>query len=258
MLVMATDRFLIQLFTGEAGVGHFSVASDFAQQGLILMFSVVNLAAYPLAVQALEQGGRSEADLQLQENILLMLVPTLPATFGVALMAGPMANLFFGAAYVQEVSRLIPLIAVATLFSGIRSFYFDIAFQLGNRTGQQILPIGMAVVLNVLLNLWWIPRYGVIGAACATTAAQGGGMLASALIGGRIFPLPIPWSDLLRLILASVLMGLFLWVWPGGFSWGDLILEGFLALGIYILALLAFNPAGLRLRMCRALGGEGR
>lgn len=253
MLILTSDRFLIGYFLNEASVGHFSVASDFAQQGLTLLFSVVNLAAYPLAVQALERGGRSEADFQLEENIILMLLPTLPTTLGIVMLAGPLTNLLFGAPFFRDVSGVLPWITTATLLTGIRSFYFDTAFQLGNRTAQQILPVGITVLVNVFLNILWIPQYGVLGAAYATVAAQAGGMVASALIGRGYFQLPLPWSDLVGIALSSALMGIFLWAWPEGQGWGDLIVEGLIGLGIYGLGLLAFNPGGLRLRMVQAL-----
>lgn len=64
---------------------------------------------------------------------------------------------------------------------------------------------GAMLAANVFLNLWWIPRWGIVGAAAATTVAYAGGML---LTGGlvlwesRISPwqlLPRPY-DLVRML----------------------------------------------------------
>ena len=84
--------------------------------------------------------------------------------------AGPLVRLIFGPAFAPTAAALrIMLIAVAMIFVYTPSFQAMIVFD-RQRTLFWSLFVGAAV--NVLLNVWWIPTYGLYGAAWATVATH--------------------------------------------------------------------------------------
>jgi O-antigen/teichoic acid export membrane protein len=48
-----------------------------------------------------------------------------------------------------------------------------------------------ALILNILLNLWWIPLYGAFGAVMATNASYSLGTLAYVFVYSKIVKMPV-------------------------------------------------------------------
>ena len=141
---------------------------------------------------------------------------------------------------------LIPLICLAALLVNIKTFYFDLAFQLGQHT-KGLLPIlGLAVVLNIALNLMLIPEFGLAGAAYATITAQAFGLLYSAMAGRRHFLLPLPQSDAVKILAASACMAAA--IWPLRDATGLPLLAAAVVLGltVYGVAILVLDAAQAR------------
>lgn len=62
------------------------------------------------------------------------------------------------------------------------------------------------VVANILLNLWLIPRYQVVGAAAATVGTQGLVMAGQYYLSKRSFALAIDWGLILKVSFCSLLV----------------------------------------------------
>ncbi len=252
-VVSTSDRFLIAWFLGEGPAGLYAAAYDLSQQTIILLMSAVNMAAYPLAVRALEQKGEKAAQEQLKQNAILLLAIAFPATVGMAVLAPNISATLLGASFREDTTRLLPWVALGALLLGLRTYHFDLAFQLGKHTMGQAWIMGAAALLNIFLNLWWIPMFGLMGAAYSMFAAYLLAILLSAALGRMVFPMTVPFQDLLKIILASLLMGLLL------LSSRDY--EGIIALGwqvllggvVYGILLGLFNVGGYRTIIWRKL-----
>ncbi len=231
-IVTSSDRFLLGYLLRTEAIGLYSVSYDLASHSLGMFMMVVNLAAYPLAVRALEQKGRDAASQQLSQNIILLLGISLPAAAGFALLAPNIAEVFLGPSYREAAMGLIPWVTLGAFLSGIKSFHFDLSFQLGSYTMGQVWVALVAAVANVVLNFCWIPVFGFMGAAYATVAAYAVGILLSIVVGRRIFVLPWPGREIFKLALATIGMVLALlpmeylrgsWQLAAQVGWGALI-----------------------------------
>ena len=100
---------------------------------------------------------------QLLKYAELLFGVTLPGTVGLIVLSPHVTAVFLGASFQKEALHLIPLGAVAAFVAGIRTSYFDVAFQLGQRTVGQVWVMGGAAAVNVALNFWWIPKFGLVG-----------------------------------------------------------------------------------------------
>lgn len=209
-VVSSSDRFFIAWLIDERSAGLYAAAYDLGQQSLTLLMVIVNLAAYPLAVRALEQKGIEAAKEQLRLNCTLLMAVAFPATIGMVVLAPSISAVLLGASFSEDATNLLPWISLAILLAGGRAYYLDLAFQLGQHTLGQVWVVGAAALLNILLNFWWIPHYGLMGAAYATVMAYLLAFILSAALGRRVFPMSIPYFDGLKIALASALMGLLL------------------------------------------------
>jgi O-antigen/teichoic acid export membrane protein len=252
-IILNTDRYLIGWMMDTDSVGIYAVSYDLAKQILFLLMMIINLAAYPLVVKALETGGIKECQKQLNQNTTLLLMVSVPATTGMILLSKSFTGIFLGEDFQGSASVIFSLIAFAIFIQGFKMYYFDLAFQLGKNTKLQIWPVLAAAVLNVILNVVFIPQYGIFGSAYATIIAYVVSVLLSALIGKKIFPLTFPFKEVGKIFIATAVMGLA--IWPA------LKLEGILgfivqiALGIAAYAVLVWllNISGIRQMVLKRL-----
>jgi O-antigen/teichoic acid export membrane protein len=84
---------------------------------------------------------------------------------------------------------VVPILLVANLFLGIY-INLSIWYKLTDRTltGAWV-ALGGAVV-TIVLNVWWVPIMGYMGAAWATLVCYAGMAAASYLLGRRYYPVP--------------------------------------------------------------------
>lgn len=214
-VVVSSDRFLIAWLLREDAVGRYAVGYDVASSAMVLLMMIINLAAYPLAVRALEQRGSAAAAQALLQNCTALLGIGLPAMLGLVLLAPNLAQVLVGQPFRVDATALIPVVAVAALLNGIKEYHFDLAFQLGRHTIWQLWITSATAAANVVLNLWWIPIFGIMGAAYATLAAFALGLALSWWLGRRAFPLPWPTSDSVKIALAALAMGSAVWLIAG-------------------------------------------
>jgi len=205
-----SNRFLLQHFLGSEAVGLFAAGYDLGNQTVMMLFVSLNMAAYPLVVRFLEHAGKDAARVQLRKYSIALFALALPGSVLMAFMAQPVATLVLGEAFREVGGRLIPWVAMSTFVMGAKAFYFDLAFQLGLRTKLQIWTVAVEAALSVVLGLWWIPVYGVMGAVWATCVAYTLASVVSLGLGRKVFPLPFPAWDLVRIGLATLLMAMVL------------------------------------------------
>jgi O-antigen/teichoic acid export membrane protein len=235
-LIGNADRFLLGWLIDDAAVGRYAVVYDLASFSLGLLLMVINLAAYPLAVRALEERGVAAARTQLRANLGALLALGLPGTVGLMVLARPLGELILGAGFRDQTVLLIPLIALGALLRDLKVYYADVAFYLGRNTLSQMWVTIGACLLNVLLNLWWIPAFGIVGAAYASIVAYALALVLSAILGSRAFALPGPSFDSLKIVAAAAAMGAVLW--PFASYTGIVALTGQIACGALTYALL--------------------
>lgn len=252
-VVNSSDRLLIGWRLGSDAAGLYAAGYDLAQQSLVMLMMMVNLAGYPIVIRALEQEGLQSCQRQLQRNLVLLLAIALPATAGLVILAPNIARTFLSQAFQKTATQVIPWVALAALVFGMKSYYLDLSFQLGRYTLGQVWVALVAAVANVALTLWWLPTLGFIGAAYATVAAYVLAFGLSWALGRRVFPMPPCPADVLKLLLATAAMALVLW--PTLAFQGKAVLVGQVVLGgsVYGLLLVLLDVGGVRAWLGRFL-----
>jgi len=261
LVVDTSDRFFLKWLMDAKTVGSYSAAYDLAQQSLGMLTNIVHLAAFPLALRALEEKGVTEARNQLRQNALLLLTISVPATVGMFMLADNIAIMMLGTEFREGAGRIIALVALSIFVSGIKSFYFDYSFQLSRKMGGQVWVVMWAALANIGFNLWWIPIYGMVGAAYATLGAFLVGLFFSWYLGRKVFVLPPFPKESYKVLLASAGMAASLWaamrwdVWSTLGGRNSVVLFGQVVLGciVYAILLLIFDLGQSRLKLTRYL-----
>jgi len=115
----------------------------------------------------------------------------MPAATGIALVAKEF-GFILGESVRAEAITVMPLIAFAGVLNGLISYYAQRAFMLSGKTNMFVWAMIPPVILNIGLNLWLIPIYGLMGAVFSTVISYALGFILAVIIGRRYYPLPIP------------------------------------------------------------------
>ncbi|NWO11510.1 polysaccharide biosynthesis protein [Chromohalobacter salexigens] len=245
-VVSSSDRFLLAALVNNEAVGIYTAGYDLVAHVINLLLATVNLAAYPLVVRALEQHGHEAAREQLDRNGGLLLLIAVPVTLGFITLAPQIVALMLGESFREGATQLVPWVAVAICMNCIRAFHFDLAFQLSEKTLYQVWINGSAALVNVALNLLFIPVFGLVGAAYATLIAYGVSLVLSVLMGRRLFAITLITRDNLKTLACGVVMVVSLW--PLREETGTLVLVEQVLLGaaVYTVSVLFLNVANIR------------
>ncbi|KQW83904.1 lipopolysaccharide biosynthesis protein [Brevundimonas sp. Root1279] len=246
VVLASTDRFLLAAFMDEAAVGAYHAGYSIANRTLDVLFLWLGSAGQPALVMALERGGADRLKEAAREQLSTFMLIGLPAAAGVALVARPLAEVLIGEELRVAAASITPWIALSALLYGLTAYYFGQAFTLGRKTKHLLAAMAVPAVLNVVLNLILVPRFGLIGAAWATAASFGVGLFATMILGRRIIALPVPWANLVRCSLATGVMALVVSVLPpiGGIA--ELVLDSVTGAAVYAAAALALNASSVR------------
>lgn len=257
VVISTSDRFLIAWRMNEAAAGLYSVAVDFASQTLTMLLMVVYMAAFPLAVRAWERAGREAATRQMRSNASLLLALGVPAAIGLAVLAPGFARCFLGAEFRPTAARIMPLVAFGSLLAGIKAYHFDAAFQFAHRTIHQVWIVLAAAVLNLALNWFAIPRYGINGAAGASVVAYAASIVMTVVFGRRYFAVPFPPGAVAQVTAGGLAMAAVLWPLRGHVAPVALAAQVLLGAAAYGMVLLSLNFLHLRDHLLeRVLAGK--
>lgn len=200
-----SDRFLISYYLGVDQAGAYAATYDFVQQTVAYVMSSISMAVYPLVIRSVESEGQEFATQQAQRALSLLVAASIPIVAVLLLFSRGIARIFLGKEFQEAATVLIPWLAVSMFISGVRAYYYDMAFQISRKTTWHAATLGVAALVNVLLNVWWLPRYGVVAAGYATLASLFVALLCSIIWGRQFVRLRVCWSDVLK-VGASLLV----------------------------------------------------
>jgi O-antigen/teichoic acid export membrane protein len=246
-LLSVGDRFLIAAFLGQGAVGMYAAGYGLADRLLDIIFIWFGAAVWPLTIKAFEKDGAEAARKVAERAAGLMALIAFPTAAGLALVAGPLTGVILGESVRSGAATVLPWIALSGLMNGMMTYYFHEAFTLKRRTGVMAVIMAGAAAANLGLNLLLIPIFGLPGAAAATVLAYFGALMVCAVLGRRVFALPLPWTDWIKAATATVIMAAAVFAVPDlGPAWATLISQALVGAVVYATAALLFNIAGCR------------
>jgi O-antigen/teichoic acid export membrane protein len=248
-VVRSSDRLMIGWLSTTREAGLYAAGYDLSFQAIDGLLQVSNLAAFPLLLRAAASGNAAQFESQAVKNVLLLTALGLPATTGLVVLSGDISRTVLGADFAGPAAALLPLISLATLLSGYKSYYFDHAFHVGSRTIRLVYIGAVAAVANIVLNLLMIPRFGGIGAAWSTLICFGLALVLSATLGRSTVQLPLPWRQLTAIAAATAAMIVVLVFLPPIDSVAGLAAKILLGFVVYALGLLLLDVHEARGRL---------
>lgn len=163
----ASDRFLIQEELGQIAVAQYSVAYNIAALPMLVL-SVLNTVWLPRFF-AVGSGADGDAVITASRDALYRLLA--PVMVGLSVASPLVLRLWAPAEYRPDELLLVTAIVIVSAVPYTAGLSASRTLLAASRTRMIAVAAVVASVVNVLLNLWWIPVWGILGAALATAAA---------------------------------------------------------------------------------------
>jgi O-antigen/teichoic acid export membrane protein len=163
------DTLLISFFLSESDLGWYGAAQTITLAFWMMPLAIRN-AIYPLMARYVHHEPEKLMLLYHRANRYL-LMGSLPIAAGIALLARPVIILVFGESFSPAGPALQVMIwAVVFAFLNVPNARLMLVY---NRQSHAGLMTGASMLINLGLNLYLIPLYGIVGAAFARTISTG-------------------------------------------------------------------------------------
>jgi len=168
LLYIRIDKIMIGEMLGEEHLGIFSGAVQLAEVWYFIPMAIMS-SVFPSIIAA-KQADEVRYYRRLGQLYLFMVWLALAVAIPMTLFAGPIVEHVFGPAYGAGAAVLaIQCWAGLFIFSGLVSNQWYLLEKLSHYTLYRHM---LGAVINILMNISLIPRYGIEGAAIATIVTQ--------------------------------------------------------------------------------------
>lgn len=169
LVLQRLDILLVAGMLGFAPAALYTAATRFVIVGQ-LGNQALGAAVEPRIAEAMARGNRAGARALYQGATAWLVLVAWPIYLLTAIFA-PLYLGLFGPAYAtDETVTVVVLLCGAMLFASGCGMV-DVVLAMTGRTTWNLANVGVALTLNVILNLLLIPRLGIVGAAVAWAAA---------------------------------------------------------------------------------------
>jgi O-antigen/teichoic acid export membrane protein len=201
-LLNGSDRFIIKFFSGDTELGLYELGYRVA--GIVNMFMVMpfGLTIMPLAYRLYKQEGDKEYYKKLKTYVAFFLVW---CGFALSLYGKELVELFAQQNSYYPASTVVPLIVFAYVLYGISMISSFGMLLTGNNIFVAYITL-LCAGLNIGLNFWLVPKYGMVGAAIDTVVAFAFLEFLSNLASNKYYKIDYENLKILRLYLMGILI----------------------------------------------------
>jgi O-antigen/teichoic acid export membrane protein len=192
------DRQFVVHYKGLAETGVYSAAIKVAS--VITFLMIAFRTAWPAFAYSIEDDREARRTYAFVLTYLVTFVSWVSLALGA--LSPWLVSLLTSARY-QRAEEAVPILAFAfAAYAG----YTVLAIGSGRarRTQLNWAVTGAGAAVNVALNIWLIPRYGMVGAAVSTLVAYVALFVGMTIYAQSVYPVPYQWRRLLTVVGAGV------------------------------------------------------
>ena len=166
-----SDITIIGIFLDDIDVGYYSVAVKIYTLVKTLINALL-MVAIPRFSFELSQGKETNVNIQLSVILDILIIILLPAMAGIILFSPQIIHLVAGYEYISGSSMSLRILGIALIFACLGCFYIYVVM-LPRNMEKQILYISIiSAAVNLLLNIFLVPYFGICVAAASTVISE--------------------------------------------------------------------------------------
>jgi O-antigen/teichoic acid export membrane protein len=200
-----TDRYMIQIFRGSHEVGIYSANFTIAVQALALICNPFFFAIQPMVLNQADVS-REKMEHSISKYTRIYILLSIPFGIYFSIFRNEVSAFLLGEQFVVG-ATIIPILIAGFFFWNL-GLYGQLCCQVDKRTSHMFYFVVIAAMINIVLNLFFIPRFGFNGAAIST----GVGFIVYSLLlylsSFKHTKWEIPWLAMVKIILLGLLLAL--------------------------------------------------
>jgi O-antigen/teichoic acid export membrane protein len=232
------DAVLIGFLLSEKHVGWYGAA--YKPVTVALAIPITYFLGYYSVLARAHAHSAEEFRSLVQRSLRLTSIFAIPLGVGACLLAGPVILVLFGPQYSESIP-VLQVLAWSAVLVILRGNFRHALHAAGKQNVDLQLSV-LATGTNLALNILWIPKFGMIGAAWATVISEVLWLLLSWLGYRRHLEKVSLLPHLWRPLVAGTVMGACLW-WDWPTFW---MARGALASALYFLVLWILREPEVR------------
>ena len=168
LIAFRIDTILLLHFNGATAVGYYNAAVNL-MTALMFVPLVYVSAIFPL-LSRLNVSSKELLKYSYEKSFKYLFILGLPIAVGTTLLASPIILLIYKSAFSQSIAALQLLIwAIPIIFI---NYILGTAINSINKQRETVKTAFLAMILNIVLNVWLLPKYGLIAACYITVLTE--------------------------------------------------------------------------------------
>ncbi len=204
-IINSSDRYIIEIFMGLTYVAYYNPAYNLGS--LIQMFMTpINFVLVSLVAKYFEENKIDMLKELFKYSIKYYLLFAIPAFFGLSILSKQILTLIATPEMAENSYLVVPFSALSYLIMGFGGVSLGFACYLRKKTHIDMINWILIAAINIGLNLFLVPRMGILGAAIATLAASLIGYAFGIYFAFKYFDFEIDYRSIAKIIMASLIM----------------------------------------------------
>ena len=200
-LLSVGDRFVIQWFRGSGEVGIYTANYSLISGIAGLLSSPITLAAFPLIMKLWAMGKKEEVANTIKKMTYIYGIISICFLGCAAVSSKPLIDVLLGSNFKEGYIIVLPVLLGAIVWNA--SILGHKGMELYNKTYIMVIYAFIAALVNLCLNVIFIPKYGYIAAAWTTFISY---FVYTALIylsSGKFIKWSVPFKALIPYVLCT-------------------------------------------------------
>jgi O-antigen/teichoic acid export membrane protein len=190
------DRFFVEHYLGLVAVGYYAAAYGIATYVQEVMMVPLQLSFFPICMKLWAAEGKIATQRFLSRSLNYFMMGSV-LVVAVAIATAQDVVVVLASKKFQQARTLFPYLVVGLVLWAMNTF-FRPGLLIHKRAQKIAQTTFCACLINILLNVWLIPKMGLTGAALASTLSFVAMVTLTGYESLRVLPFKIEWMALAR------------------------------------------------------------
>ncbi len=226
-ILMSQDLFMVKaILKNDILAGYYNAAVTLSRIPYMLLQSISFVLLPSVAALTSMNASHDKAIAFIKDTLRYLIIVIVPSVALASATSKGLIMLFFSNKYIEAA----PVLSILMVGLGCLSFYLLLANIVAG-AGKAKVPLymtGAMLITSGLLGYFFIPRFGLIGAAWQTTIAGVLGLVVLAIYTFKVFHISYPVKSTIHVLIATMIMILPTYVWQAS---SFMLVAQYLALG---------------------------
>jgi len=209
LIINMSDRYVIGLFLGATFVGYYTPGYGLGMMLPKFITSIFGIVLLPNLSKFLDEDNMIAVKNTFKSSLKYFLLISIPSVVGLTIVGRPILSWFTTPEIAQEGYIILVLSSIAGIPIGLYVI-FNKTLLLKKRTKLISVYMGIGATINLLGNIIFVPRIGIVAAGITTIISY---LIVAILMINFSFkeiPIDVDFISIGKIVFSSILMGVIL------------------------------------------------